>query len=199
MTDNAPWFRSPQLLDRQRSALLVVDVQLKLLPKILDHQRLLWNISRLSRGAAAMEVPVAATEQYPQGLGETAAEIANLLPPRHEKMAFSAAAVRPMVSEIADRGISQIVVCGIETHICVLQTALDLVSEGFDVYVVSDAVGARGAEDHAVALDRMRDHGLSVVTTEGVLFEWCRTASDPGFKTIRGLVQETLQTAPEIV
>lgn len=190
MTVDAQGFRSPQLLGRQQSALLVVDVQRKLLPKILDHQRLLWNVGRLSRAAAEMEIPIAASEQYPQGLGETAAEIADLLPPRHEKMAFSAAAVRPLVSEIADRGLSQIVVCGIETHICVLQTALDLASEGFDVFVVSDAVGARAAEDHAVALDRLRDQGVSVVTTEGVLFEWCRTAADPCFKVVRELVQE---------
>lgn len=196
MTDDAQGFRSPQLLDRQRSALLVVDVQIKLLPKILDHERLLWNISRLCRGATALEVPLAGTEQYPQGLGATAAEIADLLPPRQEKLAFSAAAVRPVISEFAERGIGQLVVCGIETHVCILQSALDLASEGFDVYVVSDAVGARGAHDHAVALGRMRDHGLSVVTTEGVLFEWCQTAADPGFKTIRALVQETGPTGP---
>ncbi|WP_164102764.1 isochorismatase family protein [Candidatus Laterigemmans baculatus] len=191
MTDNAPGFRSPQLLDRQQSALLVVDVQVNLLPKILNHERLLWNVSRLCRGAAAVGVPLAATEQYPQGLGATAAEIVDFLPERHEKMAFSAAAVRPIVSQLAEQGIRQIVVCGIETHICVLQTALDLAAEGFDVYVVSDAAGARGTEDHAVALERIRDQGLSVVTTEGVLFEWCQSAAEPEFKAIRDLVQES--------
>lgn len=191
MTDNGTWFRSPQLLDRERSALIVVDVQTKLLPKILDHDRLLWNVSRLGRAAREMQVPIAATEQYPQGLGNTVPGLTELLPPRHEKLAFSAAAVRPMIAELSARGISQLVICGIETHICVLQTALDLASEGFDVFVVSDAVGARGTADHTVALGRMRDQGLSLVTTEGVLFEWCRTAAEPAFKTVRALVQET--------
>lgn len=198
MTDDGPWFRSQRLLDRERSALLVVDVQTKLLPKISGHRRMLWNIGRLLRGAQAMQIPLGATEQYPQGLGETDPEIAELLPPRHEKLAFSLAAVRQLVAEIADRGVTQIVLCGIETHICVLQTALDLSSEGFEVYVASDAVGARGSDDHTVALGRMRDEGLTLVTTEGALFEWCRSAAEPGFKTVRDLVQESPPETPRV-
>lgn len=198
MSEDGPWFRSQRLLDRERSALLVVDVQTKLLPKISGHQRMLWNIGRLLRGATEMQIAMAATEQYPQGLGETAPEIADFLPPRHEKMAFSLAAVRQLVSKIADQGVMQIVLCGIETHICILQTGLDLASEGFEVYVATDAVGARGTEDHSVALERMRDEGLSLVTTEGALFEWCRSAADPGFKTVRDLVQESPPDTPRV-
>lgn len=183
-------FRSQRLLDRQRSALVVIDMQISLVPLVIEYRRTVINASRLIRGAKLLDVPVQATEQYPKGLKGTVDELAELLPKPHEKTDFSIAAVGELVEQLTAAERSQVVLCGIETHICVLQSAMDLLAEGFDVSIVTDAVSARGAEDHAVALQRLRDEGVQLVTTEGVLFEWCRTSQDDAFKGISGIVKE---------
>jgi nicotinamidase-related amidase len=191
MSSDSTWFRSQKLFDRNQSALLVVDVQESLTPKVLESRRMLWNIERLLRGATELGLPIEATEQYPQGLKETVAQLHPWLGKRHEKIAFSIASVRELVASLVERGVTQLVVCGIETHICIMQSALDLIAEGFEVQVVVDAVSARQVEDHSIALERIRDSGGTLTTTETILFEWCRTAKDAGFKTIRNLVQES--------
>jgi nicotinamidase-related amidase len=191
MTESASWFHSPRVLDRAASALLVIDLQERLLPALGAAEHLLWNASRLIRGAQALEVPVGATVQYPQGLGKMADPIAIQLPETPQaKRAFSSAACRSVIGPWAEQGVRQIVVCGIETHVCVLQTVLDLMGEGFDLYVVADAVGARGQLDHRVALDRMRSEGATVSTTEATLFEWCRNSEQEAFRQISALVKE---------
>ena len=184
-------WRSSRVLDREASALVVVDVQDRLLAKINTRRRVVWNSSRLLRGAGLLKVRVVASEQYAEKLGPTVAELAEFLPTRHDKREFSFAALSPVVEELAAAGCSQLVLCGIETHVCIMQSALDLLAAGFDVYVVADAVGARESEDHVLALERMRGEGVSLVTTESVLFEWCRTSLDPQFKGISRIVQET--------
>jgi nicotinamidase-related amidase len=186
--------RSPELMNRDDSALLVVDMQGKLLPFIPGSGKLIWNIRRLIEGAKILGVPVAATEQYPQGLGPTTPELSQHLGEIPAKLAFSCGECGEIFTGWRDRGIWKILVCGIETHVCVGQTVHDLLGEGFRVYVAADAVGARGQIDHDVALRRMDSSGATLTTTEAALFEWCGRAGSPEFKQISQLVKEA---APE--
>ena len=190
-----PLVRSPELMNRDDSALLVVDVQGKLITMIPGHQRLVWNCRRLIDGAKILGVPVAATEQYPQGLGPTTPELAERLGPIPAKLAFSCGECGEIFSAWRDKGIWKVLVCGIETHVCVGQTVHDLMAEGFRVYVAADAVGARGAIDHEIGLRRMDSAGATLTTTEAALFEWCGRAGSPEFKQISQLVRENPPTA----
>jgi len=181
--------RSPELMNRDDSALLVVDMQARLLPLIPGSAKLIWNVGRLIEGAKILGVPVAATEQYPQGLGPTTPELAARLESIPPKVAFSCAECAEIFMGWRDRGIWKILVCGIETHVCVGQTVHDLIGEGFRVYVAADAVGARGAIDHEIALRRMDSSGATLTTVEAALFEWCARAGSPEFKQISQLVR----------
>lgn len=182
--------RSPELMNRDDAALLVVDMQAKLLPFIPGQARLIWNIRRLIDGAKILNVAHAATEQYPQGLGPTTPELAALLGPIPAKTAFSSCECSDIFTGWRDRGIWKILVCGIETHVCVSQTVHDLLGEGFRVFVAADAVGARGSLDHEIALRRMDSSGATLTTTEAALFEWCARSGSPEFKQISQLVKE---------
>lgn len=177
-------------MNRDDAALLVVDMQAKLLPLIQGHKRLIWNIGRLIDGAKILGVPVAATEQYPQGLGPTTPELTARLGVIPRKLAFSCGECGEIFAGWRDRGIWKILVCGIETHVCVGQTVHDLLGEGFRVYVPADAVGARGAIDHEIALRRMDSAGATLTTAEAALFEWCGRAGSPEFKQISQLVRQ---------
>jgi nicotinamidase-related amidase len=191
-TTNTPALpRSPELMNRDDSALLVVDVQARLLPMIAGHERMTWNIRRLIDGAKILGVPVAATEQYPQGLGPTTPELATRLGEIPAKLAFSCGECGELFAQWRDQGIWKILVCGIETHVCVGQTVHDLLGDGFRVYVAADAVAARGTLDHDVALRRMDSAGATLTTTEAALFEWCGRAGSPEFKQISQLVRES--------
>jgi nicotinamidase-related amidase len=194
MTTPDSLLRSPELMNRDDAALLVVDMQAKLLPFIPGHARLIWNIRRLIDGAKVLNVAFAATEQYPQGLGPTTPELAERLGPIPAKTAFSSCECGEIFTDWRDRGIWKILVCGIESHVCVSQTVHDLLGEGFRVYVAADAVGARGQLDHDIALRRMDSAGATLTTTEAALFEWCARSGSPEFKQISQLVKETPPT-----
>lgn len=189
MSDLPPaYLRSRELLSRDDSRLLIVDVQERLMALIPDSDRVLYNCRRLVEGAQILGVPISATEQYPRGLGPTSPELAELLPPRVEKLRFSCAECLDWVSrEHSDR--PKVVVAGIEAHVCVLQTVLDLLAAGFSVYVPVDAVASRNPLDRDRAIERMRDSGTTVTTTESVLFEWCEVAGTPEFKRISELIK----------
>lgn len=180
--------RSRALLSRTTSRLLVVDVQERLLRIMPQAAAVQARCRILVDAAQILGVPVDATEQYPKGLGETVAELAALIPSRPEKKRFSAARSLPWMTRPVDDGRHQVVVAGIESHVCVLQTALDLVSAGFDVHVVADAVTSRNAIDAETALRRMSGEGVTVTTAEAVLFEWCETAEADEFKSISRLI-----------
>lgn len=182
--------RSPELMNREDTALLVVDVQEKLLPWIWNRHGLVWNIRRLLDGAKVLGVPWAGTEQYPQGLGPTVAELAERLGPIPSKLVFSAAVCEEIFNSFRSRNIRKILVTGIETHVCVQQTVLDLLADGWQVYVAVDAVGSRYPVDYRTALERMHGAGAVLTTTEAALFEWCREAGTPQFKQISRLVRE---------
>lgn len=183
--------RSPELMNRADSALVVIDVQERLLPAIAGGRRVLWNITRLVRGAKLLGIPVVGTEQYPKGLGPTVPELASLLPPLPTKLMFSCRECFQVLEPLRVEGRHKLVVAGIEAHVCVLQSVLDLLAEGWRVYIPVDAVGSRFAVDYEMALRRMESAGAVLTTTEAILFEWCELAGTPEFKEISLLVRET--------
>lgn len=173
------------LIDARDSALLVVDVQGRLVPAIAGWQVLLDQVIWLIRVARRMEIPVLACEQYPQGLGPTHPAVAAELPAGciASKLHFSAVAGGCHGLSHAE-GPSQYVVCGMETHVCVLQTVMELLAAGKQVFVVEEAVGSRRDSDKALALARMRDAGADIVSREMAAFEWLRKADSDLFREI---------------
>jgi nicotinamidase-related amidase len=180
-------------MSRGDTALLVVDVQEKLVPFIRDNARAIWNMRRLIDGAKVLGLPIAAAEQYTKGIGPTVAELAERLEPRPSKLTFSCGGCPEIffvLEEWRNRGICKILVCGIETHVCVQQTVLDLLADGWRVYVAADAVGSRFEVDYRIALNRMDSAGATLTTTEAAIFEWCEVAGTPEFKEISRLAKE---------
>jgi nicotinamidase-related amidase len=171
------------LLARDRAALVVVDVQDAFRP-YESFARVAENCSKLLRGARILELPRLVSEQYPKGLGHTAAEVG--LEDEHpiEKSVFSA--VRAEGFELSGR--DQAIVCGIETHVCVSQTVHDLLQRGVEVHVPADAVGSRHALDYERGLERLQRAGAIVSTVESVLFELLERAGTPEFEAVQKLI-----------
>lgn len=183
--------RHPHLAAAADSALVVIDVQERLLPVIRDGARVEEEIVRAIRGADLLGVPVIVTEQYPQGLGRTTEAIraAAAAAPVVEKTAFSAADEPAFLERLRalDRGTVALV--GVEAHVCVLATAADLVARGFRVHVVADAVGARTSERREIGLARAAAAGAQVTCVESLLFEWARRAGTDRFRALSKLVR----------
>ena len=190
MNDVNALSRSRELMSRGDTALLVVDVQERLLPVIAGHQRIAWNCRRLIDGAKVLNLPVAATEQFPRGLGPTVPELAERLGEIPAKLTFSCGGCPEIFRQWEDLGVQKILVCGIEAHVCVQQTVMDLLAGGWRVYVAVDAVGSRFEVDYRTSLGRMDSAGAVLTTTEAALFEWCEAAGTPEFKQISRLVRE---------
>ena len=185
-----------QRLSSENSLLVVIDVQERLLPAIQNQQQILFNVRRLLEGTRLLGVPVIVSEQYPQGLGSTVKE---LIPHILEgtavlsKKSFSIYDDECIRTEINARKRTQIILCGIEAHVCVLQSAFDILRVGgHEVYIVADAIGSRFASDREMALRRFETSGMVCTTTESLLFEWCRSAEHPQFKEISRLVKESV-------
>jgi nicotinamidase-related amidase len=172
------------------TALLVIDVQEKLLPKIAGCQEVLWNIRRLIDGAGILGLPVLATEQYPQGLGPTVPELAGRLGAIPSKLTFSCGGCPGLFEDLSGRGVHRLLVSGIEAHVCVQQTVLDLLADGWRVYVAVDATGSRREVDYRTALARMDSAGATLTTAEAALFEWCERAGTDQFRQISRLAKE---------
>ncbi len=170
------------------SLLCVIDVQDRLLPAMADGDRVVSRCGRLAAAARLLDVPAILTEQYPQGLGTTVAPLAALLPTPVTKMSFSCCGAGGFALALPP-GRGAIVLCGLETHVCVLQTALDLLARGYAVFVAVDAVASRHPIDHDTALRRLEAAGAILTTSEAVLFEWCGTADHPRFQDVRKLVR----------
>ena len=183
------------LLHAARSILLIVDVQERLAPAMHDRDGTVRNCGILIKAAKELGVPIVMSEQYPKGLGPTVPELRELLSEGSilPKMSFSCAGEPALKDRLTDEDRPQIVVAGMEAHVCVLQSALDLqgpASEaGGGAFVVADATDSRRPESKAVALDRFRHAGVTVVTTEMVVFEWMKTAENPVFKAVHRLVR----------
>ena len=179
-------------ITRSKSALLVVDIQERLWPAIFEKERLLQNTLRLVRGAIILQVPIFVTEQYRKGLGATVPELVAAMPTFApvEKLTFSSCGAPGLMEALQERGVTHLIVCGIEAHVCVCQTCLDLLEKGFTTFVVADAVSSRTAENRHTALDRLRKAGAEIVSTEMVLFELLERAGTEEFKQILPLVKQ---------
>ena len=182
----------PGLLERDRSALIVIDVQEAYRDQTVDHQRMVERVCRLTRAAQIFDVPIVLSEQYPKGLGHTQQEVLEALPenqPAIEKMTMSCCGQPKFVEAIEALGRGQLVVCGIEAHACVNQTVHQLLERGYDVHLHGDAISARFQADYDVAWSKMTGSGAVPSSTEMVLLEWVRSAEDPRFKQIHKLIK----------
>jgi nicotinamidase-related amidase len=190
--DEKPFIdRSPELMSRDDTALVVIDVQQKLISLVLGYERIVWNIRRLVDGARLLGLKLLATEQYPQGLGGTVPELASRLSNISAKTAFSSCGCDSFQSQLVAADVPKVLLAGIEAHVCVQQTALDLIANGYRVYIAADAIGSRHAIDYQIALRRLELAGATLTTTEAALFEWCEKSHEPQFKQISALVRES--------
>lgn len=175
------------IINRATATLLVVDFQSRLMPAIEDGATVVANARRLLDGAALLDVPVLFTEQNAHGLGATLAELQAGSHKIAHKMTFDACRAPGFLAALPDR--PDIVICGCETHVCVLQTALGLRAAGRRVFAVRDAMGSRRRESKETAIQRLEQNGAEIVTTEMVLFEWLTTAEDPRLDRVIALVR----------
>jgi len=175
------------ILDPAAGTLLLIDLQARLLPVIENGAAVIANARRLRDAAGMLDVPLVYTEQNPEGLGPTVPEVASNAAPVVRKMTFDAFRAADFPAPVAER--RQWVVAGCEAHICVLQTALSLLADSRQVFVVRDAIGSRRAESKDTAIARLERHGAEIVTTEMVIFEWLRTADHPRFRELSALIK----------
>jgi len=178
-------------LHASQSAILLIDVQEKLLPVMHNNQRIVEQSGRLLDGGAVLNVPILVSEQYRKGLGVTVAA----LQPRiakavcnAEKLRFSAY-IDPIAESLRSHNIRQVVVCGIEAHVCVLQTCLDLIDRGYVTFLATDAIGSRHAEDQTAAVQRMIQAGVVPTTVESALLEWVGEAGTARFKSVLPIIK----------
>jgi nicotinamidase-related amidase len=179
-------------LDVRRTALAVIDVQESFRPHIHDFAEVAARVALVTHAARLLGVPVVVTEQYPKGLGRTAGEIRAVLPEGFEpveKTAFSSCGARPFAARLEEAGARQVLLCGIEAHVCVNQTAHDLLAEGYQVHVLTDCVSSRSAENRLVGLEKMFRSGALPSSTELALFELMRDARHEQFKAIQKLIK----------
>ena len=184
----------PMTLDRARTALVVIDVQERLFPAMdADHREdVMRNIQVLTATARRLNLGTLVTEQYPKGLGHTLQEVKDALPPGVqpvEKVAFSCQGVEAFRSRLTATGARQLLLAGIEAHVCVLMSALDLLAEGYAVHIVADAVTSRTQANWRLAMAQLRQAGAVVTTTETVLFQLLRQADTDDFRELARLIR----------
>ena len=179
------------LIKRDQSLLLVVDIQEKLAPAIHQGAAAINNNLRLLTGARQLDVPCYVSEQYVRGLGQSVEAIRNVTVDAHffEKIHFSCTREPGVVDKLRATGRQQIILTGMEAHVCVLQTALGLLENGFSVFLVADATSSRTPENHSAAIERLRSAGDHIVTTEMVLFDWLEKAATEAFRNALPLIK----------
>jgi nicotinamidase-related amidase len=182
-------------MNRKMSQLILIDIQDKVMAPIGDAAHLTEILARLVKFARRLAIPVTVTEHYPEGLGPTVEGLRREFDPDTpilQKQHFSCLAdpvLHHHLEDLRDLGRGQAVVAGIEAHVCVAQTALDLIVEGYQVFIVADAVASRAAESRDIALQRLRQAGASIVDSEMVLFEWLEMSGTPEFKDLHPLIK----------
>ncbi|MBN1302231.1 MAG: isochorismatase family protein [Melioribacteraceae bacterium] len=182
--------RHAKILKKESTALLIIDIQQKILNVIHENERVVENTLKLIKGFKVMNLPIFYTEQYPKGLGPTVEIISGELNGNAvHKMTFSCYGAGNLFQELINKDIKQLVVCGIESHVCVQQTVLDLIANGFQVNVAADAVSSRRNLDHITALTRMNKHGAEVTTTESALFELLDVCGTDEFRSVSKIVK----------
>lgn len=182
----------PSILDRNRTTLVVVDLQEAFRNAIPNYENLVSRAKIAVRGFQILDLPIIITEQYPKGLGRTSSELLEIIPEDFdfvEKTAFSSCGAKSFLKKLRKTGVSQVVLCGLETHICVNQTAHDLLTEAFEVHILNDAVGSRYEQDKATALNKMNMNGVVPSCVEMALFELLKDSKDSQFKEIQNLIK----------
>jgi nicotinamidase-related amidase len=179
------------MLNVDDTALVIIDVQEKLSRVMCEKEKLFDNLQRLIKGMKALDIPILLTEQNPNGLGPTVPDIAPLLTDVEPivKFSFSCCGEEPFMREIEKLNRKQILLAGIETHVCVYQTAVDLIEAGYEVHAVVDCVSSRTIENKNLALDKMKSEGAGLTGVEIALFELLRTAKNPKFREISQIVK----------
>ncbi|OGO14670.1 MAG: hydrolase [Chloroflexi bacterium RBG_16_48_7] len=179
------------MFNTDNTILIAIDFQEKLVRAMYQKEKLIENTQKLIKGLQVLEVPVISTEQNPQGLGVTIPEIASLFPEYRAlpKFSFSCCSDRDIARDIGNSGRSQVLIAGIEAHVCVYQTAMDLMRLGYEVQIVSDCVSSRSPENINVAIERLRSEGAKITSLEMALFELLGKAEGPKFKEISKIVK----------
>lgn len=183
------------MLNIENSILVIIDIQDRLVLASKYGQEVAENMTKLAKAASILEIPTVVTEQYPKGLGATVPLLSSSLSTDAfitEKSSFSALlepAFKEKIQELKANGKNQIVIGGIETHICVLQTALDLITEGFEVYVIKDACASRNKKEYKAGLELLKQSNAKVSCVEIALFEWLKTSKHPNFKEVQALIK----------
>jgi nicotinamidase-related amidase len=182
------------LCSAAQSQLLIIDIQERLAAAMetKDREGVLNNTSILLQAATLLEIPAVKTEQYPKGLGPTEKGLLDHMPADSnsiEKMSFSCCANDEFCASALEEERKQFIIAGMETHVCVLQTAFELQQRGYQPFVVADAVCSRTGRNRRIALQRMRQAGITITSTESVLFEWLRDATHPQFRTISKMLR----------
>lgn len=175
---------------RDDSVLIVIDEQPSFMQTVWEQERVLRRSEFLICVASVLGVPALATEQYPSRMGPTNEALAPYLERPEAKMTFSCCGSAPFMDRLRATARKQMILVGVETHICVSQTAVDLLNEGFHVMVCPDAVSARTIEMHKLGMERMRDSGVLPIHTESVAYEWMGTAEHPNFRDALKIVKE---------
>lgn len=179
------------MLEADKCVLVVIDIQEKLAQLMYQKEALFDNAQKLIKGMQILEIPIIVTEQYPKGLGPTIPQITALFPRFKPlpKIAFSCCGDEGFQKELLTTNRPQILICGIETHVCVYQTTVDLLASGYDVHVVADAVSSRTAENREIGVQRVRDEGAKITSVEMALFELMKVAGGPKFKEISNILK----------
>ena len=180
-------------IQRENCQAMIIDVQEKLSPHIYRYNDILKKTLILIQGLQVLDIPILLNEQYPEGLGRTVPEIMAVLDATKsktiEKVTFSACDNDESWNYLAQQNRISVLVFGVEAHVCVMQTVLDLLDNGMQPVVIADAIGSRSAYDRRQAIRRMRRAGAVITTTEAILFELCRSSKDPAFKAVSQLVK----------
>ena len=179
------------MLTTDKAVLVVIDMQGKLAQSMYRKELLFENVEKIIKGAQVLGIPMLLTEQNPKGLGPTVPEIADLVPNvrRIPKLSFSCCGDELFLKELSALQRCQVLLTGIEAHVCLYQTTVDLVASGYEVHVVADAVSSRTAENRDIGLQKMKDVGASITSVETVLFELLRVAEGYRFKEILNIVK----------
>ncbi len=176
---------------RDDTILVVVDVQERLFPHIYANEHLLGKIIKLVNGCDVLELPAIVTEQYPKGLGHTVFQLHEFQKAHSiiEKMSFSCCGASKFLDALGELNRKNVILCGIETHVCVQQTALDLLDKNYQPIIIADAVSSRHEYDKQIALKRLEKSGAIITTTESILFELCEISGTEEFKKISQIVK----------
>ena len=179
------------MINIEDTVFLFIDIQEKLVNMLKNKDEIVENNEILVKTASVLKLPVIATEQYPKGLGKTVFSIQKYLKSENvfEKTSFSAVANPQLIAKLSDYNPKNIVITGIESHICVYQTALELLNNGYNVYIVKNAVSSRNSKDYKTALQLLRDFGARLTCVETVVFELLKSSKHPNFKEIQALIK----------